>query len=316
MTELLELIKSGYIKRTTDTNEQKNIWIKLSGQFRPDLALYRAGRPSMLIARETGDLGLSVLWVVQAALIRPILKEIILKSENDGQLSSMLSRVDHTSLCALAHSENPAGPVIISETGGGFMLNGEKKFITAGRNAGLMIITCRAAGEEKISRIAMIDPAGLPEGSLPDLNLEIMKSVSHTKLVLNSLPVEHFQIPRVDPSIVRRMIKKYGMIERALIFEAFLSYLLYAEKALNTSGAGIALTDEVSLLLEMQSASATKQIDEGVYGEKIETHNIPMEKLFPIIDIFKKAYIKTESSLQESDKIRLKDIFMFDNLKG
>ena len=74
MIDLLELIKSNYLKRTEYIDEQKKTWRKLSEQFRPDLAIYRTGRPSVIIARETGDLGLSVLWIVQAALIRPVLK--------------------------------------------------------------------------------------------------------------------------------------------------------------------------------------------------------------------------------------------------
>lgn len=316
MIELLENIKSNYLKRATDISEQKNIWIRLSEQFRPDLKLYRIGRPSMIIARETGDLGLSVLWIVQAALIRPILNEIILRCETDKDLSLMLSIINHNSLCALAHSENPAEPVILSESESGYILNGEKKFITAGKNAELMMVTCRAAGDEKISHIALIDPSQLPEGSLPDLNLEIMKSVSHTKLVLNNTSLRRFQIPRIDPGMIRRLVKKYGILERALILEAFLSFLLYAEKILNAAGAEISLHDEVSSFIELQSASVTKQIDEAVYSEKIETQNIQLQKLFPVIESFKKAYLNTENTLPEPEKIKLKDLFLFDNLKG
>lgn len=270
----------------------------------------------MIVARETGDLGLSLLWIVQTALIRPILKEIMLRSDNDNDLSRILGSINHNSLCALAHSENPAEPVILSEAGSGYILNGEKKFITAGKNAGMMIVTCRTAGEEKISRIALIDPSGLPEGSLPDLKLEIMKSVSHTKLVLNNTEVPHSMVPRIDPSMIRRLVKKFGIIERALILEAFLSFLLYAEKILNSAGAGISAYDGISSLLEKQTASATKQIDEAVYGEKIETQNVQLQGILPFIDMFKKAYINSESNLSDAEKIKLKDLFLFDNLKG
>jgi len=316
MFELLELIKSNYLKRITDISEQKNIWIKLSEQFSPDLSLYRIGRPSVIVAKETGDLGLSVLWIVQAALIRPILKEIVLRSENDKDLSTILNKVNNNSLCALAHSENPAEPVILTESGSGFILNGEKKFITAGKNAELMIVTCRRQGEDKISHLALIDPAQLTDGSLPDLKLDIMKSVTHTKLILSNRAVQYSMIPRIDPQMIRRLVKKYGILERALIFEAFLSLLLYAEKILNAAGAVITVYDEIASLLEMQSASVTKQIDEAVYDEKIVTENIPLQKIFPYIDLFKKAYIKTESSLHEAEKIKLKDLFLFDSLKG
>lgn len=316
MIELLEQIKSEYLIRTANISEQKNIWVKLSQQFRPDLTLYRTARPSTIIARETGDLGLSVLWIVQASLIRPILKELILKSGNDKDLSEMLSRVDHSSLCALAHSEDSKAPVTLTESEKGFILNGEKKFITAGENAGLMIITCRIPGEEKISHIALVDSAALPKNTLPDLNLEIMRSVSHTKLVLNNIAVLPYQVPRLDESVIRRMMKKYGILERAMILEAFLSFMLYAEKILNEAGAKLTAFDEICSLLELQSASVTKQIDEAVYTDRIDTQNIQLQKVFPLVDEFKKAYIKTEINIPEIDKIKLKDLFLFDSLKG
>ncbi|PKL18080.1 MAG: hypothetical protein CVV49_07785 [Spirochaetae bacterium HGW-Spirochaetae-5] len=316
MLELLEQIKSEYLIRTENIDEQKKIWIKLSEQFRPDLTLYRAARPSTITARETGDLGLSVLWIVQASLIRPILKELVLKSENDKDLSEMLSRIGHSSLSALAHSEDSNAPVTLTETAKGFVLNGEKKFITAGKNAELMIVTCRIPGEEKISHIALIDSAALPENALPDLNLEIMRSVSHTKLVLNNVEVHPFQVPRLDGSVIRRMMKKYGILERAMILEAFLSYMLYAEKILNEAGAGLTAYDGISSLLEHQSASVTKQIDEAVYTDRIDTQNIPLQKVFPLVDEFKKAYINKKEALSDTEKIKLKDLFLFDSLKG
>ena len=317
MIELLELIKSGYLQRVSDINEQKKIWIKLSEQFRPDLALYRSGRPSTIIARETGDLGLSVLWIVQAALIRPILKDVAMKSAGDKGLSLMLAKINHNSLCSLAHSENPAAPVILSESGKSeFVLNGEKKFLTAGKNADLIFTTCRMAGEEKISRMAVIDPAVLPENSLPDLELRIMKSVSHTKLILDNTKINHFQATQVPPSEIRRMIKKWGILERSLILETFLSFLIYAEKILISTGAKISEYEEIYPNLLLQSDSVTKQIDEAVYNNRIETENIQLQKIFPIIETFKKAYINSENNLTEADRTRLKDLYLFDNLKG
>ena len=316
MIELLENIKSSHLKRVTDTDEQKKIWIRMSEQFKPDLSLYRAGRPSMMTARETGDLGLSVLWIVQAALIRPILKEIVLTTENNTDLSSILRGINHNSLCALAHSENPVEPVILTESGNGFIISGEKKFITAGENAELLIVTCRIPGEEKISRIVLIDPAGLPENSLPDLKLDIMRSVSHTKLLLKDIVLQPFLIPQIDSGVIRRMVKKFGILERSLIIESFLAFLLYSEKILNSAGAEINAFDEISSILEQQTISVTRQIDEAVYEEKIQSQNIPLNKLFILIEPFKKAYLNSESTLSESDRIKLKDIFLFNNLKG
>ncbi len=316
MTELLELIKSTHLQRISDIHEQKKVWFRLSEKFNPDIKLYRTGRPSVIIAGETGDLGLSVLWIVQATLTRPILNEIILKSEDDEDLSLMLGKINQNSLCALAHSESPKEPVVLSKTAGGYLLNGEKKFITAGKNSGMMFVTCRMPGDEKISRMAVINTAELPADSLPELELPIMKSVSHTKLVLKDTAVQNFQVPRIDPAFTRRMIKKYGILERALILESFLSFLLYAEKSLFLQGIELSPTGDIQSLIEMQSVSVAKQIDEAVYNDRIETENIGLNKLFPLIDIFKKAYIKAEHILPETEKVKLRDLFLFDSLKG
>ncbi len=316
MTELLALIKTGFLQRTSDLNEQKKIWVRLSEQFRPDLALYRAGRPSTIIARETGDLGLAVLWIVQAVLTRPILNEIALKSALNKDLSSMLMKLNHNSLCALAHSENPAAPVILAESGGDFALTGEKKFLTAGKNADMIFVTCRKPGEEKISHVAVVPPSSLPENSLPELDLKIMKSVCHTRLVMNNTGIKHFQVADIPPDDVRRMMKKWGILERSLIMETFLSFLLYAEKILAATGAKISEYEEIYPLMQQQSESVTKQIDEAVYNGRIETENIPLQTILPVIAIFKKAYAAAEENLHEADRIKLKDLFMFDNLKG
>jgi len=239
----------------------------------------------------------------------------VLKSENDEELSKILEEVNHNSLCALAHSEDSKAPVTITANGNGFILNGEKKFITAGKNASLMITTCRIPGEEKISRIAVVNSSDLTENSLPDLNLDIMKSVSHTKLVFDNYAIQNFQIPRITESDIRRMMKKYGLLERALILEAYLSFILYSEKILNSAGAGISNSDEISSLLELQTASVTKQIDEAVYTDRIDTQNIPLQKVFPLVEIFKNAYIKAEMTIPEEEKIKLKDLFLFNSLK-
>lgn len=104
-------------------------------------------------------------------------------------------------------------------------------------------------------------PIGTARRFTPDLKLEIMKSVSHTRLILNNTGIQHFMVPRIDPSMMLALVKKFGIIERALILEAFLSFLIYAEKILN-----LLLVPEFLHMTGFhrfwnQTASATKQID-------------------------------------------------------
>lgn len=315
MTELINTINTGYRARIADIKEQKKIWLMLSEAFTPDIYKRPDQRPSSLIAAETGDLGLAVLWIVQASIIRPVIGDILRFAEHDDTLTSMLNKIGAGSLCALAHSEDPRNPVILSRQDCNYTLNGEKKFITAGLNADFILVTCRKTGEDKIGNIAIIGASALTEESRPDLNLEIMMSVNHTGLILKNTSVPAEMVPRMSTQSVRRTVKKWGIIERALILEAFLSFLLYAEKSLNGEGAGITRSSEILNLINDQSKSVNKQISEAVSGDRIETANIPMQEIIPLLDIFQKAYIKTESILSEADRIKLKDLFMFNSLK-
>jgi hypothetical protein len=313
MPELNELIKSSYKDRIIDIKEQKKIWLRLAKEFKPDLTLYETERPSVMITKETGDLGLSLLWIVQTALTRPILKEIILKSKED---ISQKIKADDNSLYALAHSDDIKAPAILSDKDKedkdkNYILNGDKKFITAGRNADLLILTCRTTGEEKINRIAIIDPKEIPESFITDLKLNILVSVSHTRLSFKDYEVKKDQIPLIDPSAIRRIMKKFGILERGLILEAFLSFLIYADRILTSS-----FEDKLSSLLEKQADSVTKQISEAAYSDRIETKNISFEEFIPVIEILKEDYVKAENNLPETERIKLKDVFLFDNLKG
>ncbi|MCL2155176.1 MAG: hypothetical protein FWH53_05880 [Leptospirales bacterium] len=321
MLELHELINSSYKDRIINIKEQKRIWLSVSKQFKPDLTLYETERPSVAIAKETGDLGIAVLWIVQTALTRPILKEIILRSEED--LANSLREINDSSLCALAHSEDINNPVILSDRDENrdknkdenFIINGEKKFITAGRNSDLIILTCRTPGEEKINRIAIIDPKQIPESFITDLKLNIMESVSHTRLTFKDYEIDKNQLPLIDPSTIRRILKKFGILERGLILEAFLSFLIYADKTFTEMKIESSCNDKLSSLLEEQSSAVTKQISE-IYSDRIEAKNISFEKFIPVVEILKKTYTKAENNLSESERIKLKDIFLFDNLKG
>jgi hypothetical protein len=114
MKDLIDRINSTFLKRTEDIHVQREIWTDLANQFRPEISQYRTERPSTLIARETGDMGLAVLWIVGHAY-PPILKDLSLAATLQKRISRILSTVDTTSICALANSESPSAPVTYKE---------------------------------------------------------------------------------------------------------------------------------------------------------------------------------------------------------
>lgn len=316
MKELLELINTGIAGRAADLSRQKKVWEAVTGFFRPDIKLYSHTRPSVLIARETGDLGLAVLWVVQTALARPVLNDIILGSGNADGISPAIPGMDDKFLIALAHSESAAAPVTCTVDGGTAALNGTKKFITAGRNSDLIMITCREPGAPKIDRIALVRNEEIPAGAMNPLDLKVTRTVDHTSLTLNNFLLDAQRLPSVDPRVIRRSVKKWGIVERALILESFMSFLLYCNRLFNGLGMTIASDDELLALLEKQSMSASKQVDEAAYGQQVITENTGMEDVLRITGRFQHAYHEKEHELPGDEKIRLADLFLFSNLKA
>lgn len=316
MKELIDLVNTGITVRTRDLSMQKKVWESAAELFRPDINLYGHARPSVLIARETGDLGLAVLWIVQAALARPVLNDLTMNSPDASGIPSIVSGLNSKTIISLAHSESAAEPVTCTVNEGTASLNGTKKYITAGRNSGLLMITCREPGAPKIDRIALAGPGDLPEGAMSPLDLKIMRTVDHASLTLNQFSIDAGMIPPVDPRVIRKSVKKWGIIERAMILESFTAFLLYCSCLFTELGATIASGDEIISLLEKQTQSASKQLEEALCEKQVTTGNTGMEHIIRLAGRFQHAYKEKEHELPEDEKIRLADLFIFNNLKG
>lgn len=316
MKDLIDRINSTFLKRTEDIHVQREIWTDLANQFRPEISQYRTARPSTLIARETGDMGLAVLWIVETMLIRPILKDLSLAANITEDISRILSTVDTTSICALANSESPSAPVTYKEDNENIILSGEKKFITAGENASLIVVTCRKPGEEKVSGVALVEKTALPVNSLTDLKLNIFRSVNHAKLSFADFRADRGIIPELDPSVLRRSLKKWGIIERALIMESFISFLIYTARLFASKNIIIPESEKLMDIQDLQTESANKQLDEALYGKKIETKNTDAAGVFSIIERFKEKFSEHNEKFSEEERIKLSDLSLFDNLKG
>jgi len=316
MKELIEIINSRFDERTTSLELQKRVWEAVAEYFRPDIRLYGSMRPSVILARETGDLGLAVLWIVQAALARPVLNDITAGIEDSDGIAPVTSCINEKTIVALAHSEAADSPVTYSRGEDEVLLNGRTKFITSGRNADLIMVTCREDGAPKIDSIALVRKSSLPPGSFSPLDLKIMRTVNHAGLALNNLALANVQVPECDPALIRRSIKKWGIIERALIIEAFPAFLLYCNYLFSEMNVTIASDDEIIALLERQSESAARQIEEAFSEKRISTENAPMADLLKITGRFQKAFMEKEGDMPGEERIRLADLFLFNSLKG
>lgn len=316
MKDLIDKINSTFLERTFSVSAQREIWIDLAAQFRPEIGQYRSARPTTIITRETGDLGLAVLWIVQSMLIRPILKDITFNANITGKISELLSGISNCSLCALANSESSENPVVYTENNGSIIFNGEKKFITAGVNADLIIVTCRKPGEEKVSGVALIGTNTLPAGALTELDLNIFRSVNHAKLLLNEFTAESGIIPEADPAAIRRSLKKWGIIERALIMESFISFMIYSNRLFTEKNILVVQEDELVELLGLQSESVNRQLEEAVYGNRVDTKNSDADRVLSAASKLKEKFQAFPERFSEEDRIKLSDLSLFDSLKG
>lgn len=315
MNNLVDKINETYLDRCVSPALQREIWHDLASFFKPDIKNYRLNRPSAIIAGITGDLGLAVLWIVQAALTRPVIKDLVMSAPQESSFISLVSGIDDFSICALAHSEDKSSPVTVKEEGDSIILNGVKKFITAGVNADYILITCRDENEEKINRAVMLNRESIDTTEMKDLHLPVMKSVNHTSLNFSNRIISAASIPPVNGSELRRAIKKWSIIERALITEAFIPFLGYFNKAALQKRLNIADENTINTLSQEQSALASTQIEEAFFAEKISTGNIEMNKLFELISLFREKRDEITSILDEKDKLKFSDVFLFDSLK-
>jgi hypothetical protein len=316
MKQLIELIDSSIENRTADLNMQKKVWEAVADLFRPDINLYRNIRPSVILSQETGDFGLALLWIVQTALARPVLDDIILNTSDASGIAPATSRVSHKTIISVAHSESSAAPVTCAIDGKTAVLNGTKKFITAGRNSGLIIITCREAGAPKIERAALVTGDELPAEAMHPLNLKISRTVDHASLTLDQFQLSAERLSQAAPGLLRRSVKKWGIIERALILESYIAFLLYCNCLFSELGVTIASGDEIIPLLENQTQSASKQLEEAVCEKLITTANAGIEDVIRLTSRFQQAYNQKEHQLPADQKIRLADLFLFNSLKG
>jgi len=315
MNNLIKKINRTYLKRTKENPLQRELWLDLALFFKPDIKNYRVMRPSALIAKETGDLGLSVLWIVQTALARPVLNDLVLSSPKGSRLISLVQDIDDFSICALAHSESKDAPVTIESADGGYILNGIKKFITAGVNADYILITCRSINEEKISSAVLFDKDSVPIECMTDLNLDIMRSVNHTSMTFSSHFIPEEKTPEIDGAALRRSIKKWSLIERGMIIEAFVPFMIYFNRIAQSNGLNIIDENILDDLAIAQSNAVAKQLDEAFYSSRITTANINISQLLEIISIFREKGDEIISFLDESDRLKFKDIFIFENIK-
>ena len=266
MDDFLSRLGAGLSARRGDRSRRAAAWSELCMHFPPSIeACAVETPPSTLLARDAGDLGVAVLWIVQAALARPIADETGMPPERLSPLSS---------IGALAHSEDPARPMRLWMDGGGVKLSGRKKYITGGMDADWIIITALEK-EGEGPRAVYVPAAGLPAGALEEIDLGMLRTTSHARLTLSEQsPEGAVQLP-ADGRTVRRAIKRWGMVERALILEAYAGLCLRLARLIGMPD----IQGRLDELMASISSSRRGLIAAAMAGERLAPGGVDIAEL-------------------------------------
>ena len=271
MNDIFSALEKSYPARCGDPAAALAAWREFVASYPPSLDTPAGDGtvPSTAIALESGDLGLALLWIVQAAVVRPLASAIIREA---GQFPPGLGDIAPGDIGALAHSEDPSQPVVFARTAGGITLTGKKKYITGGRNADFILVTAREKGDDKVSSLVYVPCRLLATGALSDLDLGMLRTANHASLALDDITLPADSLAVMDPASLRRHLKRRGLIERCFIMEAFLGAMMYLARRLEPlSLAGPSDIGELSSLLELQRRATADAVDADRAGERIST---------------------------------------------
>jgi hypothetical protein len=311
-------IESTYPERQLDSGKSINTWKEFASVYPPSAGLSVRDKtflPSTLLTLQSGDLGLSMLWIVQATLIRALLNDLLKTEGVNPHLSALLGKISDYSIGAMAHSENKNNPVIIERKDGITFITGMKKYVTGGLHADFILLTAREKPDEKITWLAYIPSDILPEGALSDLMLKTLRTINHASLSMENMPVPEENIFHTEPSALRRVLKKWSIIERSLIIEAYIGLLVYLALKLNGISGGIdnRILD-MRRLLEDRNIISKRQIGCALAGKHID------EEAPDIVRIsdhsgFLNGLLSSGNKIPPDLAARLSDLNMFSLLK-
>ncbi len=272
-TIILKQLRQGYQARQGHGQQQKSDWEEIvSERFPPVLSADQEVRPNVLLAEQAGDLGMALLWIVQAALFRPCLDLFSRQDQPDSRLATRLKAVGHDHYGALAHSEDQLQPFIVdSAEADELVLRGTKKYITGGKQADSILVTARRPEENKVSQLIWLPAAEIQNSEMRPLDPGALLTISHGRLVLTSKRIPgHYRLP-LTSSQTRRYLMIWGMIERGLILEAFIGLLKYLNLRLSSPSRGICPVEkeELARLSRAQQTGLTGMIQEALADVRV-----------------------------------------------
>jgi hypothetical protein len=314
MLPLLHELERSYLARCNDASRSLSAWRDVALGFPPDAAQYaQSGTlPSRQLSGVSGDLGMAILWIVQATIVRLFIRDIIAAA---SAYHSRMASISATDIGALAHSEDRDAPVTIEETVNSIILSGTKKYITGGFAADFLLITARRKGDDGITKLVFLPREYLPSGALIDLSLSILRTTPHASLKLNDLELPRDHLVMIEPAPLRRALKVWGIVERGLIADSFVGLCLYCSQKLQGKiPIDVSFVDLFGSLLAQTSAVALAMLRAALIGERVIEH-IPLAEIMQTYSLFKNKLSTNSSALSPEISLRLADLTLFETIR-
>lgn len=314
MRQIYTDIEKSYRDRSDNTSLQKQLWQDVITLFPAILDPQNNDRFSYQCAARAGDTGPALLWIVQAALVQGILRDALEKLDIQSGPAQRLRALPRHAIGALAHNDDRSSPVILTD-GSLPAVTGKKNYITGGTTSDFILLTARTSPEEKTSSLILLNTRDLPHGSLEELHMGALTTVSHARLTLDRVTVPKENIIPLDPSDLRRSIRRWSILERSLILEAVLGLIEYIYRELYALQIQPDFTDkEITSLVEEQQRLIGRQAAAARKKEKIEEGLIDAIKLQHVIVSLEMITSEHQAALSTDLGPRAKDLFFFKRL--
>lgn len=304
----LEKLEHSYTNRIQNHALFNDAWNLFVNNYPPTHCLLDFKElPSTSVALHAGDLGFAILWIVQSVLIRCILYNI-------NQLQPWTIDLQNNKISAMAHTEPDTNRMIArySDTDT-LVLSGKKNYISGGADADMILVTARRPGEDKFTKMIYIPVKSLPENALQENNLSILPSIKHSSLTLTDFNCNASQCCPVKDKELRKILKKWSLIERSLIGEAYIAFLLYLVKNIQLPEQD-KIIDQAQNLLSMQKSFSRQQLENAFSDKFIDTLG-DVASVLSITQLVASYCMENINTLNNSIKARINDLNLFNKLR-
>lgn len=305
---IFQQLEVSFENRIADPSLFKNTWDAFTAVYPPTHCLLDFNElPSTAAARESGDLGFAVLWIVQSVLIRCIHFDV-------NQIQPWSIPLKDNTIGAMAHSEYDELKMTVSFADDeSIILSGSKRYISGGTSADLILVTARKEYEDKFTHIISIPANTLPHNALNDITLSLLPTIKHARLLLEEFKCSSSQSSPVNGKALRKILKKWSLIERALIGEAYIGFLCYLTRNIPVKDQN-ELISEAEYLLSVQKSFSRQQLENAFSDKHVDILG-DVARVLNITQRLAQYAMEHPEKLNGSAIMRFKDLHLFNKMR-